>query len=61
MKEIIKIEFEGKIYEIYKENVDYILSKLENPPKKHSKKEIIKTMEKYQLLNVDFLNNINKL
>ena len=40
MREKIKIEFKNKIYEIDKENIDYIISRLENNPTPHPQKEL---------------------
>lgn len=62
MNKIIKIKYKNKIYEIKKENVDFIISKLEASGKKnYSEDEILSLMEKYKLYDKVFLDNINKL
>jgi len=62
MEKFITINFEGKNYQIKKENLDFIISTLEhNPNNTYSNEEILSLMEKYELFDIDFLNNINNL
>ena len=61
MREKIKIEFKNKIYEIDKENIDYIISKLENNPTPHPKKDIPDILKHYKLLDESFLEGMSEI
>ena len=61
MREKIKIEFKNKIYEIDKENIDYIISKLENNPTPHPKKDIPDILKHYKLLDESFLEEMSEI
>ena len=61
MREKIKIEFKNKIYEIDKENIDYIISKLKNNPTPHPKKDIPDILKHYKLLDESFLEKMSEI
>ena len=62
MKEKIKIEFKGKVYNLDKVNLEYFISRLEGDKKgKYSEDEIIVLMEKYGLYTKDFLEGVCKI
>ena len=61
MREKIKIEFKNKIYEIDKENIDYIISRLENNPTPHPQKDIPNLLKHYKLLDESFLEGMSEM
>lgn len=60
----IIITFKNKIYQINKEKLLYVinlLDKVSGQPFINSDNEIVDKLTKYNLLNEDFLDNINNL
>ena len=60
---VIKIKHEAKEFNIKIEKLIYVLSKLENNNnlKYENQEQIENLMEKYELFDEYFLNNINKI
>ena len=61
MTKIIKVEFEGKIYDVEVEKLVYALNILENGKVKDTEEELRKLLDKYDLYDDIFLTTINKL
>ena len=56
---MIKISHNNKLYLISKDKIKFVLERLAS--RKISEPEIIELMEKYNLIDEDFLENISKI